>query len=117
MMNKMLYPPVTLPAAVNLSNMKPQKIGKIIPAVEPAALPNPIRDPTARFGNISEAVEYRFADHAWCADPAKPIKKTAAQSPTCVTNRIGTTQSAKMNIEVLRARVTLQPFLIRWPGN
>ena len=28
-----------------------------IPAVEPAVLPNPIRDATARFGNMSEAVE------------------------------------------------------------
>ena len=52
MMNKIVYPP-----AWNLSSNSPARMGKNIPAVEPAVLPNPIRDATARFGNMSDAVE------------------------------------------------------------
>ena len=40
---------------------------------------------------------------------------TAVQSPTCVTMIIGNTHSAKPNMPVLRARDTVQPFLIRCP--
>jgi len=62
---------------------------------------------------MSDTVVKRFADQAWCAAPASPIRSTAVQSPTRVTNRIGRTHSAKMNIPVLRARVTDQPCLVR----
>ena len=51
----------------------------------------------------------RLADHAWCAAPARPISSTAGQSPTRVTQRIGSTHNAKMNMLVFRARVIDQP--------
>ena len=44
-----------------------------------------------------------------------PISSTAAQGSTRVTKKIGSTQQAKMNIPVLRARVMLQPRLLRYP--
>ncbi len=77
--------------------------------------PMPMIEATACFGNMSETVVKRFADHAWCAAPASPMSSTAGQSPTLVTIQIGSTQHAKINIPVLRARVTVQPRLVRKP--
>ena len=62
---------------------------------------------------MSEALVKRFADHAWCDAPATPISTTAAQFPTCVTSRMGSTVQANTNIAVLRARVTVRPRRVR----
>ena len=45
------------------------------------------------------------------------MRRTAGQSPTFVTARMGSTHSAYANMHVLRARLTLQPFRIRYPGS
>ena len=84
-----------------------------MPPNEPAIPPTPTSDATARFGNMSDVVVNRFADQAWCAAPAMPISTTAARGRRWVTKKIGSTQQAKMNIPVLRARVTLQPRRVR----
>ena len=72
-------------------------------------LPMPTTDATARLGNMSEALVNRFADQAWCEAPAIPIRITAAQLPTWVTDRIGSTVQAKVKSAILRARVTPHP--------
>src|SRR3954468_13162291 len=92
-------------------------IGKMNPPADPANPPRPVTLATAFLGNMSDTVVNRFADHAWCAAPARPIRHTVTQMlSTLVTKKIGSTHSAKMNIETLRARVTVQPSFARYPG-
>src|SRR4051812_30032618 len=96
--------------------MRPANFGPSTPPTDPANPPKPTTDATANFGNMSDAVVNKFADHAWCAEQARPISKTAGQMLAFVTTTTGRTSSANANIAVLRARVTLQPFLISVPG-
>ena len=81
----------------------------MIPPTEPAIPPMPTTEATARLGNMSETVVNRLADQAWCAAPAMPMSSTAPQALARVTKKIGSTQQAKMNMAVLRARLTLEP--------
>ena len=83
--------------------------GKGMPPTEPAMPPSPTTVATSFLGNMSETVVNRLADQAWWAEAARPMMRTADQSPTLVTNRIGSTSSAKRNMPVLRARVIVQP--------
>src|SRR5262245_32028894 len=96
--------------------MRPAYFGNITPPIEPAKPPRPTTDATAYLGNMSDAVVNRLADHAWCAEHARPMSSTAGQTSAFVTNTIGITATANTNIAVLRAFVTLQPFLISVPG-
>src|SRR5580704_11034373 len=105
------------PEALNASSNLPVRYGNIIPPSDPAIPPRPITDATAFFGNMSDTVVYRLADHAWWADAARPIKSVAPQLPAPVAKTIGMTHNAKMNIPVLRAFVTLQPRRFRCPVN
>src|SRR3954466_2033274 len=109
----MRYPGVASPAFSYESSSIPVSSGKINPPADPASPPNPVTDATAVFGNMSDTVVNKFADQAWCAAPATPSSTTAVQGPTLVTKKIGSTQQAKMNIPVLRARVTLHPRPLR----
>src|SRR6195256_4673341 len=75
----------------------------------------PTIEPTARRGNISEAVVKRFADHPWCAAAARPTRPTATQRCfTLEANMIGVTASAHSSIAVLRARLMVHPRLIKF---
>src|ERR1700693_6417886 len=84
------------------------------PVNAPAMPPMPTTEPTARRGNISDAVVNRFADHPWCAAAASPTRPTASQRLlTPETKTIGVTIRAQINIAVLRARLIVHPRLIR----
>ena len=79
-------------------------------------LPNPTNAATTLLGNMSETVEYRLADHAWCAAPARPINATALQSLTWVTNTIGMAHNAATSMVVLRATLGRTPERTSRPG-
>src|SRR4051812_16344219 len=96
--------------------MRPAYFGPSTPPIDPAKPPRPTTEATANLGNMSDAVVKRLADHAWCAEHARPMSSTAGHVPAFVTKTIGNTATAKTNIAVLRAFVTLQPFLINVPG-
>jgi len=100
-------------AAANRSSILPVSTGKKKPPAAPAIPPIPTTEATALLGNMSETVVKRFADQAWCAEAAMPMSTTAVQSPTLVTTKIGTTDNAKVNMPVLRARVTVHPLPAR----
>ena len=65
-----------------------------MPPIEPAMPPMPTIVPTSFFAKMSDTVVKRFADHAWCAAPARPMSRTAGQSPTLVAPRMGRTHRA-----------------------
>ena len=74
---------------------------------------NPITDPTACRGNMSEASVYTFADQPWCAAAARLINATAVHMPsTRDAKTIGTTEMAHSSIAVLRAAFTVHPRVI-----
>ena len=114
--NIRLYPSDNALSALYASNTTPMINGKITPPSEPAKPPIPTTEETACLGNISDTVVNMFADHAWCADAAILIKNTACQISVAQRAPImGTAQSAKKNIEYLRALYTGQPFFINQP--
>ena len=84
-----------------------------MPPTAPAMPPMPTTEPTARRGNMSEAVVKMLADQPWWADVASPTRATATHRLEArEANTIGTTHSAQMSIAVLRPAFTLQPRLM-----
>src|SRR5213076_2596986 len=80
----------------------------------PANAPIPTTEPTAARGNMSLASVYTLADHAWCAAAATLTIRTAVHMlPASGANAVGTIRRAMASIAVLRARLTVQPRLIR----
>src|SRR5262245_34620017 len=83
-----------------------------MPPIPPARPPMPTTEPTACFGNMSEAVVKMLADQPWWAAAARLTRATATQTDFAwEANTIGTTPTAQTSIVVLRAALTLQP---RW---
>src|SRR6267143_1486348 len=86
----------------------------VAPLKAPAMPPMPTTEPTARRGNMSEAMVKIFADHPRCAAAASPTKPTATQRLfTFAAKIIGVTASAQTSIVVLRAALIDQPRLMR----
>src|SRR6267142_5164773 len=80
----------------------------------PANAPIPTTEPTAARGNMSLASVYTLADQAWCAAAATLTSNTAVHMlPASGARTVGTIRSAIASIVVLRARLTVQPRLIR----
>src|SRR5436309_12114516 len=85
-----------------------------MPPIAPHIPPKPTTEPTARFGNMSDASVKTLQDQPWCAAAARPTSMTATHSWVAwAASGIGTTASAHTSIAVLRERFTLQPRLIR----
>lgn len=83
-----------------------------IPPTAPAIPPMPTTEPTACFGNISEAIVKIFADQPWCAAAAMPIKTTAVQRFEVIEAKmIGTTASAQTSIAAFLDLLIVQPRL------
>src|SRR5690348_9274454 len=98
--------------------MNPVRLAMHIPPTAPPKPPRPTTDATACFGNISEAVVKILQDHPWCAAAASPISATAGHSPlTFDANITGTTHNAQISMAVLRARLIVQPRLIKLDDN
>ena len=77
-----------------------------MPPTAPIMPPKPTTDPTARRGNMSEAIVKMLAEKPWCAAQARPSSSTAVHmSSTTAAKTIGTTHSAMHSIAVLRARL------------
>ena len=84
-----------------------------MPPTAPAILPIPTTELTARFGKMSDAVVKMCALQAWCAAAARLISATACQMFVAnLAENIGTTQSAKISMAILRALNIGIPFLI-----
>src|SRR5882672_7742704 len=84
-----------------------------MPPIAPAMPPIPTTEPTARRGNISEAIVKMLALQPWCAAAAKPTNATATQRfEARAANITGTTASAHTSIADLRALFTDQLRLI-----
>src|ERR1019366_3357090 len=64
------------------SESLPASIWMITPPMPPAMVPMPMTEATVFFGNMSETVVKRFADHAWCA--AAPMQITATASTEAI---------------------------------
>ena len=78
--------------------------------------PMPTTEPTARRGNMSEAIVKMFALQPWCAAAARLTSATATQRfEACAANMIGTTASAQTSIAILRDLFTDQPRLMSDP--
>src|SRR5262245_36660332 len=89
-----------------------------MPPIPPARPPMPTTEPTACFGNMSEAVVKMLADQPWWAAAARLTRPTATHTDfACEAKTIGTTPSAQASIVVLRAALTLQPRSRRAPDN
>src|SRR5205814_10662607 len=85
-----------------------------IPPTAPPKPPMPTTEPTARRGNMSEAVVNILHDHPWCAAVAKLNSATWGQRLLkCGISTTGTTQMAQISIAVLREWFTLHPRLIK----
>ena len=75
-----------------------------MPPTAPAIPPMPTTEPTAYRGNMSEAMVKMFADQPWCAAAARVTKATASHIEVArEAKTMGTTQSAQINMAVLRA--------------
>src|SRR5689334_5518890 len=84
-----------------------------MPPIAPHMPPNPTTEPTAGFGNMSDASVKRLQDQPWCAAAASPTSSTATHSCLAYAAKgIGTTARAHTSIAVLRARLTDHPRLI-----
>src|SRR6516164_469951 len=85
-----------------------------MPPIAPHIPPNPTTEPTAGFGNMSDASVNTLQDQPWCAAAAMPTSITAIHScrAYAARGRIGTTASAQTSIAVLRERFTLHPRLM-----
>lgn len=95
--------------------MLPTNNGNSIPPTDPAMPPIPTTELSAFLGNTSDAVVNILALQAWWAAAAKPIKATACQTLVAyLAEMMGNTQSAKINIAVLRALNTGQPLLMKY---
>src|SRR5579871_2412949 len=84
----------------------------------PAQPPIPVTDATASLGNTSDVVEYRFADHPWCAAVAT-LTNAAASMIFGANTAITATGIAKAQIAIAvrRARPVSQPFRISIPDS
>src|SRR5215213_1006133 len=89
---------------------QPVTFRMVIEPTAPAIPPKPTTEPTACFGNVSEAVVNRLADQPWCAAAASPTRKTATHMLlSCVTIATGMTHTAQTS------SATLRPKLIECP--
>src|SRR6516225_2173953 len=85
-----------------------------MPPIAPHIPPNPTTEPTACFGNMSDASVNTLADQPWCAAAAMPTSITATHSCRAyAASGIGTTASAQTSMAVLRDRLTVHPRLIK----
>src|SRR4051812_15944088 len=76
----------------------------------------PVTDATAAFGNTSDVVVYRFADHPWCAAVARLTSAIVSTGPFASTHIAATgIQKAQMAIANLRARPISHPRRISAP--
>src|SRR6185503_11075975 len=86
----------------------------VAPPSAPAIPPRQTTEPTALRGNISEVVVNKLQDQPWCAAAANPTITAATQMFfTCDAKMIGVTAMAQISIAVLRARLMVQPRLIK----
>src|SRR5262249_25560 len=89
-----------------------------MPPIAPHMPPNPTTEPTAGFGNMSDASVKTLADQPWCAAAAMPTSITATHSCLAYAAKgIGTTAGAQMSMAVWRERFTVHPRLIRYDDN
>ena len=86
-----------------------------MPPMAPAMPPKPTTEPTARFGNMSEASVKMLADHPWCAGGGQADQRDRGpqRSTPSARRRSARTHSAQISIAVLRAAFTVQPRLMK----
>src|SRR5207248_107741 len=94
-------------------SISPTVVAISIPPIEPAMPPMPTTEPTARRGNMSDAIVKMFALQPWCAAAARLMSATASHKfEACAANIIGTTDNAQTSIATLRDLFTVQPRLM-----
>src|SRR5262245_22530295 len=81
-----------------------------MPPTAPAMPPMPTMEATARFGNMSDENVKMFADQAWCAEAATPMRMTASHMLLTIgASMMGSTHKAGTSIAVFRAAFSDQP--------
>src|SRR6185295_8723593 len=85
------------------------------PLTAPLMPPKPTTEATALCGNASDGRLNMFADQAWWAAAAILIRVTASHKfpPVWPTKLAEVTATAQISMVVFRARLTVQPRLIR----